>query len=105
MREVTIEGTEIPAAGVLARGRRATVAYTTRIARLISFGYIRIVSGPTPVDEDESPESAPEVVQTEPAGDQAEQAAVDDSAGETSEVVQSEIDKPAKAPRTRGTRT
>lgn len=53
MREVTIEGTETPAAGVLVRGKRATVAYTARIARLISFGYVRIVAGPTSVENDE----------------------------------------------------
>lgn len=81
MREVTIEGTETPAAGVLARGKRVTVAYTARIARLISFGYVRIVGGPTPVE------------QAEPAAD-------------LDEVVQPGEDKTAspKAPRSRGTR-
>lgn len=105
MREVTIEGTETPAAGVLPRGRRATVPYTTRIARLISFGYVRIVSGPTPVDRDAPTDGTPDVVQTERSDDQAEQGALDDSAIESAEVVQAEANKPAKTPRSRAART
>lgn len=42
-RSVTIEGTITPAAGVLAYRERKTVAYTERIGRLATLGFIRIV--------------------------------------------------------------
>ncbi|WP_016891497.1 hypothetical protein [Mycobacteroides abscessus] len=106
MREVTIEGTETPAAGVLARGKRVTVAYTARIARLISFGYVRIVGGPTPVEPAEPAADLDEVVQPEQSAEQGDQATVDDSVSDGAEVVQPGEDRIAspKAPRSRGTR-
>lgn len=50
---VTIEGTTTPAAGVLARGERRTVALTERVQRLVDRGFVRII---------ERRESAPVVV-------------------------------------------
>lgn len=96
MREVTIEGTETPAAGVLARGKRATVAYTARIARLISFGYVRIVSGPTPVESEPVIDGA-DVAQSDPGGDDRP----DPEPGDP----QIETTSPPKPTRSRGPRT
>lgn len=106
MREVTIEGTETPAAGVLARGKRATVAYTARIARLIGFGYVRIVSGPTPVAQEESAGDGDEIVQPVQSDEQGERETVDEAGGDGGEVVQPDEHKttPPKAPRSRGPR-
>lgn len=105
MREVTIEGTENPAAGVLARGKRATVAYTARIARLISYGYVRIVAGPTPVEEDEvvqPPVETPADSEGAEAPANGEQdGGPDPEPGDP----QTETTTPPKAPRSRGART
>lgn len=103
MREVTIEGTETPAAGVLARGKRATVAYTARIARLISFGYVRIVSGPTTVEDDEAvPVEAPADSEVGSAStDEEQDGGPDPEPGDP----QIETTTRPKAPRSRGPRT
>ncbi|SIB69179.1 hypothetical protein [Mycobacteroides abscessus] len=103
MREVTIEGTETPAAGVLARGKRATVAYTSRIARLISFGYVRIVSGPTSVEDDEAaPVEAPADPEVGSASaDEEQDGGPDPEPGDP----QIETTTHPKAPRSRGPRT
>lgn len=54
MTVVTIEGTTMPAAGVLRRGERKTVQYTNRIQRLVSGGFVKIVEEhdtPVPIEE------------------------------------------------------
>ncbi len=99
MREVTIEGTETPAAGVLARGKRATVAYTARIARLISFGYVRIVAGPTPVEVVQLPVETP----ADPEG-VTEAASDEQDGGPDPESGDPQIETPPKAARSRGAR-
>lgn len=53
MSSVLIEGTLLPAAGVLKRGEQATVAYTDRIQRLVQGGHIKIVEFYP--DEDDAP--------------------------------------------------
>jgi hypothetical protein len=40
---VIIEGTLTPAAGVLERGERKTVAFTPRIQRLVEGGFVKVV--------------------------------------------------------------
>ena len=42
-RRVIIEGTLFPAAGVLPRGERDTVAYTEHIERLVRGGHVKII--------------------------------------------------------------
>ena len=69
---VTIEGTHMPAAGVLARGEQATVAFTERIDRLINGGFVKVIAvHGTPIpDEEAQPADAPEVApEVAPEGD------------------------------------
>lgn len=50
-RSATVEGTLFPAAGVLGRGERKTVAYTERIARLVAKGRLKVVEFHDPEPE------------------------------------------------------
>ena len=46
MKSVVIEGSVTPAAGVLERGERRSVAWTSHIADLVAKGYVVIVKAP-----------------------------------------------------------
>lgn len=56
---VTIEGSTMPAAGVLRRGEQATVAFTPRITRLANGGFVKILAvHGTPITDGSVPEQA-----------------------------------------------
>lgn len=58
IHSVTVEGSLMPAAGVLERGERATWAYTDQVAQLIQFGYLKVIEYHTDEVDADSEEEA-----------------------------------------------